>query len=432
MPSTPTATVAYKAPSDMMKILNYIRQEASLDYQSRIPQATKDNIREIGSALLNYTPSKNEFLDALINRIGMVIISNRLYNNPLRRFKKGTLEYGESVEEIFVNLVKAKTFDQSRAEQEVFKREIPNVDAVFHKLNRQDYYKITVSDFDLRQAFLSYAGVSDLITRLIESVYTSNNFDEFVLMKQLIVEWANEGNFYAVQVPQVTADSAKSFVSTIKGYSNLFEFMSGAYNPMGVPTYSDKSRQVLIIDARIDALIDVEVLASAFNMNKAEFMGMRVTIDNFAELTGAVAALVDEDFFMVFDNLLQMESIRNPEGLYWNYNLHVWQILSVSPYANAVLFTTDEVEVESVTVEPSTITLNKGSRYQFKANVTATGGASKAVGWSIQGQAKEGTSITPEGILIVASDEPTSTKITVTATSVTTGGVAGTATVTVA
>lgn len=432
MPTKPTKTIAYQSSVDVQNILNAIRTEASLSYQERVPAATQENIRDIGSAMLNYAPAKNEFLDALINRIGLVIISNRLYENPLRRFKRGFLEYGESVEEIFVNIAKAHSFDQETSETEVFKREIPDVAAAFHKINRREFYKQTISDIDLRQAFLSYQGVSDLISKVIEGMYTANNFDEFTIMKELIVEWANEGKFYAVNVPEPTKANASDIVTTIKGYSNSLEFMSTKYNSMHVPTYSDKSKQILIMDAQFNATVDVNVLASAFNMEKAEFMGSVVMIDNFGELTGAVAALVDESFFMVFDNYYNMDSIRNPQGQYWNYFLHVWQIMSVSPYASAILFTTDEVSVDSVAVTPKTATVTKGQSLQLTATVEATGGADKTVAWSVSGAKSptDGTQISSSGLLTVAEDE-TATSLVVTATSVYTAGKNDTATITV-
>ena len=429
MPTTSTATIAYQGSENVTRILNAIRNNASLDYQNRVPEATQENLTDIGNAIINYTPTMNEFINALINRIARVIITSKMYTNPLREFKKGLLEYGETVEEVFINIAKAHEFDPATAESEVFKRELPEVLAAFHKMNYQNFYKVTISVEQLRQAFLSYQGISDLISRIVESLYSGSEFDEFTIMKQLIVEWANEGNFYAINVPTPNATNAKSIVTTIKGISNALEFMSGTYNPMGVATYTKKPQQILIIDSKFDAVIDVEVLASAFNMDKAEFMGRRVLIDNFGELTGAVAALVDEDFFMVFDNGIWFTENYNGQGLYWNYFLHCWKTFSISPYANAILFTTDVVEVDSITVSPATADILPGQKLQLTANVVATGGASKAVGWSVAGATDDTTSIDSNGLLTVGAAEQG--PLVVTATSVYTAGVSGSATITV-
>lgn len=412
-----------------MDILNVIRANASSTYQERIPEATQDNIREIGNAMLTYESTQNEFLNALVNRIARVIITSKSYQNPLRMFKKGVLEFGETIEEIFVNIARAHQFDPAVAEKEVFKREIPDVNAVFHKMNYQNFYKTTISNEQLRQAFLSYQGISDLIARIVDSLYTGSEFDEFLVMKQLIVDAANDGKMYAVTIPEVTPDNAKTIVAKIKGISNSMEFMSTTYNSMGVLNYTKKENQIFLIDAAFDAMIDVEVLASAFNMSKAEFMGQRVLIDNFGELTGVYAAIVDKDWFMVFDNWIGFTENYNGQGLYWNYFYHCWKTFSTSPFSNAVLFTTATTAVTGVTVTPPTTELVKGSSMQFTASVVTTGYVPKGVTWSVTGATDTVSSITPDGILTVPSTEPNTT-LTVTATSVYDASKKGTSTVT--
>lgn len=412
-----------------MDILNVIRANASSTYQERIPEATQDNIREIGNAMLTYESTQNEFLNALVNRIARVIITSKSYQNPLRMFKKGVLEFGETIEEIFVNIARAHQFDPAVAEKEVFKREIPDVNAVFHKMNYQNFYKTTISNEQLRQAFLSYQGISDLIARIVDSLYTGSEFDEFLVMKQLIVDAANDGKMYAVTIPEVTPDNAKTIVAKIKGVSNSMEFMSTTYNSMGVLNYTKKENQIFLIDAAFDAMIDVEVLASAFNMSKAEFMGQRVLIDNFGELTGVYAAIVDKDWFMVFDNWIGFTENYNGQGLYWNYFYHCWKTFSTSPFSNAVLFTTETTAVTGVTVTPPTTELVKGSSMQFTASVVTTGYVPKGVTWSVTGTTDTVSSITPDGILTVPSTEPNTT-LTVTATSVYDSSKKGTSTVT--
>lgn len=412
-----------------MDILNVIRANASSTYQERIPEATQDNIREIGNAMLTYESTQNEFLNALVNRIARVIITSKSYQNPLRMFKKGVLEFGETIEEIFVNIARAHQFDPAVAEKEVFKREIPDVNAVFHKMNYQNFYKTTISNEQLRQAFLSYQGISDLIARIVDSLYTGSEFDEFLVMKQLIVDAANDGKMYAVTIPEVTPDNAKTIVAKIKGISNSMEFMSTTYNSMGVLNYTKKENQIFLIDAAFDAMIDVEVLASAFNMSKAEFMGQRVLIDNFGELTGVYAAIVDKDWFMVFDNWIGFTENYNGQGLYWNYFYHCWKTFSTSPFSNAVLFTTATTAVTGVTVTPPTTELVKGSSMQFTASVVTTGYVPKGVTWSVTGATDTVSSITPDGILTVPSTE-TNTTLTVTATSVYDISKKGTSTVT--
>ena len=411
-------------------ILNAIRANASATYQERIPVATQDNIREIGNAMLEYQATANEFLSALVNRIGRVIITSKSFSNPLAKFKKGMLEYGETVEEIYVEIAKAQQFDPERAEKEFMKREIPDVSAVFHKLNLRNFYKTTVSNEQLRQAFLNETGITDLVGKIIDSLYEGAEFDEFITMKQLIVDAANKGEFYPIHVPVPSKATAQDIVTEIKAASNALEFRSSKYNTMGVLTLSRKPQQVLIMDAKFDAIVDVNVLASAFNMEKAEFMGQRILIDNFADLTGVVAALVDEDWFMVFDNWFGFTENYNGQGLYWNYFYHIWKTFSTSPFANAILFTSEDIEVTSVTITPTTATVNKGQSVQFTAVVEGTGYIPKDVVFYIEGDEEITSTIDANGLLTVAADEA-NTELTVIAKSVYDNTVTASATVTI-
>lgn len=426
----PTKPTVQSLKHNGVDILNAIRNAASATYQERIPVATQENIKEIGNAMLQYQSTQNEFLNALVNRIARVLITSKSYSNPLRRFKKGTMEYGETVEEIFVNIARAHPFDPIVAEKTVFKREIPDVSAVFHKMNYQNFYKVTISNEQLRQAFLTAEGITDLVGRIVDSLYAGSEFDEFLCMKQLISDAAKAGKMYPVVIPAPSAASAKGIVTTIKGVSNKLEFMNSMYNAMGVLTFTKKPDQILVIDAEFDATIDVEVLASAFNMSKAEFMGQRVLVDNFGDLTGCVAALIDADWFMVFDNMLSFTENYNGEGLYWNYFYHVWKTFSTSPFSNALIFTTQEQAVTGVTVTPATPTAGLGDVVQFTAAVTGTDLAPKGVIWTVTGTAAVKSQIDWTGKLLIAPDE-TNTTLTVTATSVYDSNKKGTATVTI-
>lgn len=402
--------------ANSVQILNCIRDSASATYQERIPVATQNNIRDIGNAMMQFQSTQNEFLNALVNRIARVIITSKSYTNPLAMFKKGIMEYGEQVEEIFVNIAKAHPFDPDVAEENVFKREIPDVDAVFHRMNYQNFYKVTISNEQLRQAFLSAEGVTDLIARIVDTLYSGSEFDEFLIMKQLIADAARAGKMYPINIPAPSAATAKQIVTTIKGISNKLEFMSNQYNYMGVLNFTKKENQILLIDAEFDATIDVEVLASAFNMSKTEFMGQRVLVDNFGDLTGVVAALVDRDWFMVFDNLMSFTENYNGEGLYWNYFYHVWKTFSSSPFSNAILFTTGAVGVTSVAVSPKAAQATPGQNVQLTASVVTTGYAPQDVKWSVTGNASAGTTVDCNGLVHIAADESAET-ITVTATS---------------
>lgn len=406
----PTRPQVKTLSGNSVDILNAIRNSATQNYKDYIPVATKDaeSIREIGAIIMNYPALQNEFLSALVNRIGRVLITSKMYSNPIEMFKKGMLEFGETVEEIFVNIAKPFQFDPSIAEKEVFKREIPDVRGAFHVMNYQKFYKATISDRELKQAFLSWDGVSNLIAKIVDSMYTGANYDEFLTMKYLLARHILDGHMTVQEIPAVTTANMKAITAEIKGVSNKLTFMSSDNNIAGVQTFSLKENQYLIMNAQFDATMDVEVLASAFNMNKAEFMGHRVMIDGFGNLDIArlnilfaddpnyteigtddlealnaiPAVIIDADWFMVFDNLQEFTEQFNGQGLYWNYWYHVWKTFSVSPFANTALFVAGTPTVKSVKVNPSAASATVGQSLQLTATVTTENFAPQSVTWS--------------------------------------------------
>lgn len=472
MPSIPKKSADIKSMNSA-DILNITRDEIGGTFADQVPAVVKEgdmlpsgrvatnqdaimSLRAVGDVLMEFQPLQNAFLSAIVNRIGRVIITSRLYENPWSGFKKGLLEYGETIEEIFVALAKPYQFDPVKAETNVFKRRLPDVKAAFHSMNYQKFYPTTVSNDQLRQAFLSWQGITDLIGRIIEQVYTGANYDEFLVMKYLIAQVALKGHIYPINIPEVTADNARSVTATMVNQARTMSFMSNRYNMAGVPTYTDPNYLYLILTTDVSTIFDIEVLALSFNMSRAELLGRQVLVDGFgiidpdrlalifeddpytnyvpftsAEITQLETIkglMVDESWFMIFDNFYNMTEIYNPEGLYWNYFYHVWKTFSISPFSNGILFTTQTPAVSTVAVSPGTATVTKGQTAQFTANVAATGFASKDVIWTVTGTA---SSISPSGLLTIQPSETAAT-LTITATSVYDRTKTGTATVTVA
>jgi len=213
------------------------------------------------------------FCNALVNRIARVIITSKMYSNPLSMFKKGLIDFGETIEEIFVNIANPHQYDVEESENKVFAREIPDVRAAFHTLNYKKFYKQTIQNKDLNQAFLSWDGITDLISKIVNAMYTAANYDEFVTTKYMLAKAILDGRLSPITVD---ANDAKGAVTKIKGVSNALTFMSSNYNAAGVQTFTDKNDQYLLVNSQFDSEIDVEVLAAAFNMSKAEFMGHRI------------------------------------------------------------------------------------------------------------------------------------------------------------
>ena len=363
-----------KLNASTVDIINTIRANASYEYQSVVPQITNaTEIPKVGEILYGYPALANQFINALVNRIALVNVKSATFNNAYAELKKGYLEFGETVEEVFVNIAKAREFSVDKAEAREFKRTLPDVRTAFHVMNYRVQYPITIQDEDLRQAFLSVNGVQDLIAKIIDSVYTASEYDEYLLFKYLLIKGITGGKMYPVSIG--TGD-LKECASKFRGMSNQLTFMSTKYNADGVTTTTPKNDQYIFMDSMFNAEYDVNVLASAFNMDKATFSGKLKLIDDWttfdnerfkeiiensdtmelvtdeelALMKNVKAVLVDSEWFQVYDNHNKMTETYVASGQYWNYFYNVWKTVSSSPFSNAIVFVTGEASAEPTTV----------------------------------------------------------------------------------
>ena len=428
MPSLPKFSVMN---ASSMEIVNAIRKSASAQYQQAVPLANSDiqSLRDIGTAIMAYEPLQNEFLSTLFNRIGRVIVTSKTFYNPWTAFKKGLMEFGETIEEIFVNIANAQDFDPEVASEQFMKREIPDVRSAFHVMNYQKFYKVTVSNQELRQAFLSWQGITDLISKIVESMYTAHNYDEFLMMKYCLAQNIINGRMYLHTVPELTKENITDIVTEVKKMSNSFVYLSDKYNESHVYNHTPKNEQYIITTSDFDAMMDVNVLATAFNMDKAEFMGHRIQVDSFGELDterlkkllgseyveisaenienlkALPAILVDKDFFMIFDNLYEFTEDYNGQGLYWQYWYHAWKTFSCSPFANACVFNTKEGVVTGITINPTKVASVAGAVYDIDVNVTGNGFFNKDYIYSQSDNQKEYTTYLGNGKIKIMKEQ---------------------------
>lgn len=403
-------------------ILNVIRQNASYDYQQNVPVVTSaKDIPKVGEVIYGTPAFANQFINALVNRIALVRVQSATFNNPYAILKKGYLEFGETVEDIFIQIANVIDYSAEKAPARELKRTIPDVKSAFHTMNWRVMYPVTIQDEDLRMAFVSVDGVQNLIAKIVDSVYTGAEYDEFLLFKYLLIKSITAGKLYPVSIGDGTdlKDSAKAF----RGTSNVIQFMSNEYNEAGVKTNTPKDRQVIFMDAMFNAEFDVDVLAGAFNMEKADFMGRLFLIDNWttfdnerfdviransdgleavtsaelALMADVKAVILDENFFQVYDNLNKMTENYIGSGLYWNYWYHTWKTISVSPFANAIVFALSS----ATTSLPASI------------DVTVTDKSVSEIATTLSFVAEDGVTLSPSNLKFVQTNALTDDGIAV-------------------
>jgi hypothetical protein len=340
---------------DLVTVLNTIHANASATYQNRIPEATRTNLEDIRYAMIDddNVMVANEFMGTLLNKLVKSVVHTKRFQNPLKSLKKGKKPLGDTVEEIYNNFIKGQQYSATAGATELMQRSLPDTKTLYHRMNLQMKYPITVSREILSKAFASWDALEKYINDVIAQLYNSAELDEFVNMKQLFKSAMDAKAMKVITVadPLLGEAEGKEFIKAVKTVSNLMQFPNSDFNAYltaqntdekPIVTFSRKNEQVLIISAAADTSVSVDVLASTFNMSVADFNDTRkIVIDAFPSAT-VRAALVDEAFFQIYDDLFLIKSFDNGVSVYENYWLHVWQTMAYSILVNAVVFDTAE------------------------------------------------------------------------------------------
>lgn len=343
-------------------ILTNIYLNGTNDYQQRIPDPTQHSISDTMNALFDPLNADlyNQFIDQLVNRIGFVYVRGKAFENPLKVFKDGKMNYGSTIEEIAPNWVNAHSYVDNA--EDVFKMHRPGAEVWYHSQNRRDLYPITINHDELRTAFTDEYGLNKLVSKIMQSPINSDEYDEFNIMKQLIAEYDRRWGFYKHHLTSqpIDEDSGKEFLRAIRTYAGKLKFPSTIYNAKvikDIPIFAKREELVLFVTPETQASLSVEVLASLFNMNKADVNVRQILVDEFP-IPNATALLTTEDFFVCKDTLYQNASQYNAKTLGTNYYLHHWGIYSVSPFVPAILFTTEAgTNINTITMTPSELKL---------------------------------------------------------------------------
>lgn len=367
-------------------ILNKIWLNGTNDFQQRIPEPTQGNVDATMQALFDPMNSQyyNQFIDALVMRIGETYVHQQSYRNPLAVFKKSKLTYGNTLQEIIPKWIRAHSYVDDA--EDVFKMARPDVATWYHSQNRRDRYDITINDTELRTAFTDEYGLNRLVAALLQTPMNSDEYDEYRIMMQLIAYYEHNWGFYKHQLSGAPTNEStgKEFLRAVRAYAGKLTFPNTIYNSgaiADVPVFVRPQELVLMITPDVQASIDVDTLAGVFQLDKADIRYRTVLVDEFPLPNDqCVALLTTEDFFQCRDTEYRTTSQYNPKTLGTNYFLHHWGIYSVSPFVPAIMFTTGEgttPDIVTQTVTGLTATLetetpDKGDEVPITVRLTGT------------------------------------------------------------
>ena len=343
---------------DNVTFVKALTTATSQEFKDRIGATTQANIKKIGETITTYPTLKNEFINVLTNQVSKQLFFNKVWENPYKMFNRGQLPYGKSIESIFIDIVKGK--DRTRQTNvnnlasDLLSRQVPNVKVEYYSENFQQQYPTTLSDEELKGAFRTQNGLSEMTARILQAPLTGAEFDQFLMIKHALA------NLKTAQVKigktaynGLTAkEKANLITTTVKAYVKKLKFLSNNYNAQGVMTFSRPTDLYLFVPADISAFLDVEQLATAFNISKVELPTRVLDIDNFQKVntgndassnpyvedTDALFYLIDKDAIQLYETLNESESFRNPQAKYTNIWFDRWGIIASCHFANAIKF----------------------------------------------------------------------------------------------
>lgn len=356
------------------ELLNSMKKGASAEYQARIPDATSQTGVEVYNTLNDYPTLKNEFIDTLTNKVIKSKFYSKVFENKLKMFHKGSIPFGSSMEQLFVEMAEKKGFREhfdgsSTVESDLIGVQKPKVHTKYITKNFEYKYKVTISEEQLRTAFMNSTGLGELVSQILSSLTSGCYYDEFEDIKRLIktvcagkklaidelTGLTKEVDLTSAEVEQGIhvepvgdiATNPKLLSEKVRALTGRLGFASEKYNMAGVKQWSNPDEMVLVTTPEILATLDVNVLADAFNVSKAELNVRTVMIDELptqfktdisgsAETKECYGLLLDKDFIQVYDTIMTMRKFDNGANLTVNHFLHKQGMLANCFFVNAI------------------------------------------------------------------------------------------------
>lgn len=324
---------------------------STASYAGMLPDPTATNIGEVGAIYNSDTMLQNAFLGAIVNKVASTIIQTKSFKNPLGVFRKNTNALGDTTEEIFVKLVPGKAFNDGGVDESTLRREMAKTLAAYHPVNRKVRYAVTLSEEQMALAFQSWDSFGSVFLEMIATTEQSNERDEYIVYRDLLQRAYVRNHMWSVEVGDVdTEEGLKKFTKIARSTYKKLKF----FNTMNAAGVENTAKDVyFLIPADVEASMDVEVLASAFNVDKTEFLGHKIVVDEFRD-KNIVGFMIDINFPVVKDKFRGMRTQNNAKYLLVNYFYHVQETIAYSMFAPAVAFVRKLDTTKSLRILPET------------------------------------------------------------------------------
>lgn len=334
--------MSMKTPSlDSVQVFNTIRSAMSESFRQRIPEATIENLKDVGLMLTSdeYEVEFNQWMKALANRIGLVLFSDYTLENPLAKYIYGTMAWGDAIEEIAADIVKGAAMDygEDGKSGDPFIKMTNPVKAEYHKVDEPLQYGTTIELDRIQRAFIEPNGMGKLLALLVNKLYSSANVDTWTLTKTAMADYITDVKnasmpLLATQTQEVTDPTdeatAKAFIKAVKNIVSSMRFPNNLYNPQKIHKTLNNNQITMFIRYDILNTIGVDAMASAFNPDQLNMNIAFEPMDDFGTPTDTlkntddVLAVIAEDrWLLITQQFEDMRTIFNPRQRYENYFL---------------------------------------------------------------------------------------------------------------
>ena len=393
------------------------------------------NIGEWGAPMFgnNYQAVQESFF-GLLKQIAYVATVTRTFNNPLAQLEGENMPLGWAGEETYINPVKGRQFDVNDFAGILQKYEA-DVKVQYLSINMDLQYPVTLTRDKIRTAFNSWRDLEEFINGIVNALYNGAYIGMFNYTKALVSSAFKQNQASYIKVTKPTNEATgKAMIKKLRELYTLFQMPSSSYNAWAkvggagkpVTTWCAPEDIVLLIRADILATVDVDVLAAAFNMDKADFIGRVITVDNFDvydddgdkiyDGDNILGMICDKAWFKIKQQDMALDMWFNPNNRSWQYYLNVVRMYNYSLFANGVVIATDDPAVDATAIEASkaTVSVEEGSSVTL-ALTTTPFSANPTITASSSADAKATASVTGKTLTIHGEDDGNAT-ITVTAT----------------
>lgn len=355
----------------------------SNDFQQRIPNPAVNAYANVVAHL--FAPMNNDLFNefsGLLNGLNATYVDIKRFENPLRMLKKPATQWGNSERHVAVKYLQAHAgkFD----DETLLKVERPEFVEWFYSVGEPRRYEFSWSRQEVARAFAADGyGYDDLLNATITQMLSSAEYDEMNIMIQMFAEADHRmGGLYRynLSAAPTTESTGKELLTGIRAIAGRMQFPTMAYNHIPVPVYENRDTLILWVTPEVQANLDVNTLASVFQLDKAEIQYRVVTIPEFP-IPNVYAALTSEDFIYYRDFMTGLEPpFYNPGNRTMKYYYWANALIGVNPAANCVLFTTEAATViPTITMTPSALAfspdsgnVSPGGKIQLALSLTGT------------------------------------------------------------